>query len=342
MGGRRGEPRDERLREVLAHVPLLAAVARNRKRTGPEDLGLGHVGQGVEVDEVRGRAVGLLAGLAAHRMTPVHPDPQVVRVELRERRPVVGLHAGHRVGIPLALERPPLGIEVVAMHFAKRLGHLGRPVRLILERVVELTVDRAFRQRLERRREGLEIPPCRRWRIRVDHEALAAWRGPLHLEPRGLWIEPAILAGDLELHVVGADMRTPERPASARGHVYSQPEPGRLGTGEGERGDVLRREKRSEPLLGPLRPVDRRDLHAAESRRSDRLQFPSQVRLIDRAAQPPPAGPRPTLRRDRGPGGVAGGITGPHALRGRQRAGDRRAAEHEPAGPDGRDESAVC
>ena len=64
VGGGGGEADNEGLGEILivvGDVGGVAAEAGDGERRGAEDFGLGDVGVGVEIEQVAGRAVGLVA-----------------------------------------------------------------------------------------------------------------------------------------------------------------------------------------------------------------------------------------------------------------------------------------
>jgi len=99
--------------------------------------------------------MGLLARGLPAAVRPRDPGADVVEVERAKRGAVVGLDARDGVGIALAVEFGDVVEEIVAVQCLEALRDFSGPVGLILERVVELGVEGAGRQRGERLGERL-------------------------------------------------------------------------------------------------------------------------------------------------------------------------------------------
>ena len=102
VGGGGGETDDERLGQVLVvvrNVGDVAAEAGNGERGGAEDLGFRDVGVGVEIEEIAGGAVGLVADDVAAIVRPLYPGAEVVEVELGKGFTVVALDAAKGVAV---------------------------------------------------------------------------------------------------------------------------------------------------------------------------------------------------------------------------------------------------
>jgi hypothetical protein len=146
VGGGRGHPDHERLGKILvpADIEGFAAESGDREGRGAENLRFGNVGVGVEVEQVAGRAVRLVAHEEPVGVGPLDPGVQVIEVQLGERIAVVALDAGERVAVH-RLRVHELGrelLEVVAVHLPEDLGEPRRPGRaVILERVMKLPAD---------------------------------------------------------------------------------------------------------------------------------------------------------------------------------------------------------
>ena len=168
-GGRELEARDHR----LVHLP--------------EHLGLRDVGGGIEVDEVAGRAVRLVARQAAALVRPRRPVPHVVEVQLAERCAVVAPHARDRVGIAVPGERGDLDTRVVAAPGLELLEDArGEGGAVVLVRVVEVRARRARAEAREGLVEAAQVATQARDREGVDDVALAPRRRALHLLDRPL------------------------------------------------------------------------------------------------------------------------------------------------------------
>src|SRR5688500_7007704 len=85
VGGGGGEAGHQGLRRVLADVALVAAVAGDGERARAERLGFRDVDERVEVEEVRGRAVALIAREPDVSMAPVDPCADVFEMKFVER-----------------------------------------------------------------------------------------------------------------------------------------------------------------------------------------------------------------------------------------------------------------
>ena len=156
----------------------------------PEDFGLGDLGDGVVVEQVAGRAVGLVAGDAAMGLRPVVPGLQIGEVELAERLAVVGADAGNGVRIADAGEDGELVEEIVATVREEFLKKRGRPLGgVVFERVVELRARHGRGEFLERLVEGGEVARHGGGGKWIEHVALAAGRGAFDLLDGGFGTE---------------------------------------------------------------------------------------------------------------------------------------------------------
>ena len=140
-------------------------------------------------------------------------------------------------------------------------------------------------------------------------------------------------AGDADLPhderargVLAGDGRSAERPAGAGREVDGHAEAPGLGARVRDEADEARREKRHVAALLADDAVDGADLDAAEAGSRERLQLARQALLVDRAAQPPPARPRPAVARDRGPRQRVGRRRGGGSCRGRGRRDQSKGA----------------
>ena len=277
----------------------------------PEHLRLRDVHGGVERRGGRRAPVRLVAGEAAPGVGPAGPAADVLEVKVGERLAGVAPHARDLVLRAVAGERRELGPQVVAaarLELRPQGRREARPV--VLERVVEVGPRRHAVEARERRVEAGEVPLEGRDRVRVEDVALPAGRGALHLLDRALrdghgGAPPVTLQDEAGRGVLVADPRPPERPARARREVDPQAEALRLAGRVGEKLHPSRGEERDVAVLPPLRPVDRADLDAPEAGRGQLLELPREVGLVDGAAQPPPARPRPRLACRRRPQGSA-------------------------------------
>ena len=160
--GGRGEANDQGFGEVLVivgDVGGVAAEAGDRKGRGTKNLGFGDVGVGVEIEEITGSAVALIAHDVAVIMRPFYPRAQVVEVELGEGLAVVALDAAEGfapeafliefrdVGRRAREQGSRVVLNIVAVHLAENLGEPGGPVgTVVFERVVELAADKTGRE----------------------------------------------------------------------------------------------------------------------------------------------------------------------------------------------------
>ena len=160
--GGRGEANDQGFGEVLVIVGDVGGVATeagDRKGRGTKNLGFGDVGVGVEIEEITGSAVALVAHDVAVIMRPFYPRAQVVEVELGEGLAVVALDAAEGfapeafliefrdVGRRAREQRGRVVLDIVAVHLAENLGEPRGPVgAVVFERVVELAADEAGRE----------------------------------------------------------------------------------------------------------------------------------------------------------------------------------------------------
>ena len=96
---RRSETPDGHRRRIRvdAHADRIAAQAHDRQLGQTEGFGLGNIRGAVQVEQVAGRAVRLVARLESFFMRPGHPRVHVVEMQFRERAPVVALDAAQRV-----------------------------------------------------------------------------------------------------------------------------------------------------------------------------------------------------------------------------------------------------
>ena len=331
VGGGGGEADDEGLGEILVvvgDVGGVAAEAGDGEGRGAEDFGFGDVGVGVEVEEVAGGAVGLVADEVSAVVRPLHPGAEVVEVELGEGFAVVALDAAEGVGgeggeggvAGFGEEGGGVGLEVVAVHRAEFLGELRGPVgAVVFEGVVELAADEAAGELVGG--EGLvefgEVTAEGGGGVGIEDEAFAAGGGAFDKLFRGLGDE---LAGGVEdgllRGVGGADPGAAEGPAGAGGHIDAEAEAFRFGADVGEHLDPFRREVVEVAGLGAFRAVNRGDLDAAETGGGELLELAGEVAFVDAAAGPPPAGPGFVCLGDLGPAeGVGRGLGSPGGAR---------------------------
>ena len=110
------------------------------------------------------------------------------------------------------------------------------------------------------------------------------------------------------------DPRPAKGPAGAGRHVNAEPEPARFAERVIEQRQPGIRQVGDELRFVSSNAVDRRDLDAAESGVAKRFELARDRRGIKRAAQPPPARPRPGLARDDGPVRGCASEPGPRQL----------------------------
>ena len=147
-----------------------------------EDLRLGNVGGGVEVEEVAGRPVRLLTHERAVCVRPARELlDEILAQHVAECLAIVRLHARDMIGLAATGERRQLGGEIVAAMRAEVVEQADRGVARVLERIVEVGANGAawkgghalFEHReVVRRRDGGE---------RVDGGTFATRRRALHI-----------------------------------------------------------------------------------------------------------------------------------------------------------------
>ncbi len=112
---------------IDAHADRITAQADDRQLGQTEGFGLGNIRSAVQVQQVAGSAVRLVARLESFFMRPLHPCVHVVEMQLRQRAPVVALDARQRVVVErmLAAECRRVRLDVVAVHLLEHLRQRG-------------------------------------------------------------------------------------------------------------------------------------------------------------------------------------------------------------------------
>ena len=288
-----------------------------------EHLRLRDVGERVEVEPVRGRAVRLVAREDAARTAPVRPHAERLHGKLGERLAVVEAQFPQIRRLPRPRKLPPPGREVVAAPGLEHLEEARRPGRP--EVLPGIVVERAglFVQHLER----LQVIAHRLGRVGVEHEAPVLCGRTLHEDA-------SRLRASLRVHAPGAvrerHAAPAEAPATARREVDAESVP-------------CRRALRRRPLLAPFRgevarfvrrvalhAVDRDHVEAAEAPFRKRPGLRLQPCLRDGVPHPPVVDPRARLGRFRLPGRLRRRRAQCHASR-QNRAQQR--ASHAPPHP---------
>ena len=287
-----------------------------------EGLAFGNVHLCIDVEQVGGRAVRLVAHAGAVRVAPLNPGvDEILHEHVAQAFAVV--HDGsvvvaelgrlwlHGHGVPagrLLRFLHQVGHYVVAVLLPEVFREAGSPVGSVhLVRVVEPGVgpvgSALFESLVETLKIGLEG-----FGVVVVHDpALASGGGSLDFLP-GL---DGLYSVSRDLHLlgrnIGADLRAAERPARAVVHVAFQPEP------LGLRHQIL---VHLHPFGGEvvyviglvaLHAVDRGDFVASDARLGELFEVPCDTLLVNGAAQPPPADERLVFGDRRVPSGVLGG-----------------------------------
>ena len=285
-------------------------------------LAFGDVHLGVDVKQIGGRAVRLVAHARAVRMAPFNPgvdeilhehvaqtfaivhDGPVVVAELRG----FGLN-GHCVPVRRSLRLlHQVGHYVVTVLLLEIFGESGSPVSPVdFVGVVEPCVGPFGSAFLESLVETLEIGLEGFGVVVVHDPALTSGGGSLDFLAglHGLYS----VSRDLHLlgRNIGADLRAAERPARAVVHVAFQPEPFGLGDKIFVHLHPFGGEVVYVACLVALDSVDGSHLVSAYSCFGELLEVPGQALLVNGASQPPPAHERLVFGDRRVPSGVLGG-----------------------------------
>ena len=292
LGAREALPGEMRRgRRELRHQDRAVALAEPRVESAAEPvavaasehLRLRRVGQRVELEEVRGRAVRLVVGLDAARAAPRRPlRERLLHEDVAQRLPEVALHAGDRLRIADAGELGEMVFETIAAILEEEAGKLVRPGgAVVFERIVESRARKGVAPCVKGREE-LQVRVKRGGRERVQHRAGVELLGALHGLPGVVGDEAASLAlperprplrraftvlqhlEPLDAEFLG-DGRPSEAPAGAEAHVDLHALRRRETPGIRHPVEELRGHERGVAALVPLRAVDRHDAVAAQA-----------------------------------------------------------------------------
>ena len=149
-------------------------------------LCLGDVGDGIEIEQIARRAVGFVACQEAVVTRPLRPKRQRnLSHQIGDGFAIVAFHAGGAI-IRLAAEQGrELVLQTIAPPLFKLREEVRRPVGLVLVRILILRARHRTAVGRERLIEPAQVI-CHRPRVKqVEHPALAAGGGALHLLGRG-------------------------------------------------------------------------------------------------------------------------------------------------------------
>src|SRR5436190_6997653 len=232
-----------RRRELVDHR------VRVRAPEHAEDLRLRDVCRRVQIEQIAGGAVRLLAHQRAALVRPARESlDEMLAQHLVERLPIVRLHARDVVIGAAPRERGKLVGEVVTAVRMEEREELGGSVARVLERIVEVRADRAARPRRRAigehaqisiggvRREGIDRRACATGRGSFDVVAGEARAGDVHGPatgrrlPRrrarhGRWdahASPVVGHGDDGVDAAPRRIALPAVPAAHRGHGDSE------------------------------------------------------------------------------------------------------------------------
>ena len=243
MRGGRGEFRDQDVTVVLA-----------------EHLGLRDVGKRIEVKPVRGRTVRLVARQVPVLTAPVRPNLEARKLRLVNIATILRLCA----------------VVFVAVMVEGTRRHRDEDVRVRRSKAVARHALRRLAKPLVVLRD-MKLHCL--WVERIEHVALAAKPGALHLHPRAR-------------RVLLVDPRPPEAPPSPHREVDAKPVMTCKPCRQVPRLDPLRGKKRFPIfLVATLRAIDRNHVEAAKALVSKLAALILKPGLVDRGAHPPIVGP---------------------------------------------------
>ena len=222
---------------------LVVAQTLDAEAVQVEVLRLGDVGLGIQVYQVAGRAVRLVASGGSVAVRPLCPLAGEVLLEhVRQRLTVVGIHL-----LVAVQQLVQVLVELIAAARLKLLKHLRRPVGLVyLIRVVEEAV-RPFGTRLRELRVEVFQVLCHGISVEiVDHQPLAAGRRTLHLH------HPVLDVGGNNLPVAGGSLPLQALAADQVCQVRHVAAVARLGEGHHALQRAVRRVQRHRFLAGAV------------------------------------------------------------------------------------------
>ena len=298
MGGRRGILQHRHVAEVAARHARVGAQSLDAQLGESEALYLRNVDRRIEVEQVGGRAVGLVAHQHAVAVGPADPLLCEVLVEqVAERLAIVGQHL---VAVVLQSQQfVQVFAEVVAAPFLKLVEERGCPVGAIhLIGVVEESVGVGDARRCKGFLEALQIVLHGLAVEVVYHPSLATRGGALHLLHGAAQLHAdvvlsvggyAVVEDGLAGSLLHRHEGTAEGPSRATVHIHLDAFLLRDGLHVAQGVHPFGREKPQLVLLVALYAIEWGNLHGADARLGIFAEVPFQSLAVYGRPHPPPA-----------------------------------------------------